>query len=38
MAHMLGKANKTATTFLGLTQKASGLPMPEINSLPKIEV
>ena len=38
MANMLGKANKTSTTFLGLRWKYGGLPMPKINRLPKIEV
>jgi len=38
MANMLSKANKISTTFLGLRRKNSGLPMPKINRLPKIEV
>jgi len=34
----LFKANKMSMTFLGLRWKSSGLPMPKINRLPKIEV
>jgi len=38
MAYMLGKANKSTVTFLGLRWKAARLPMPKINRLPEIEL